>query len=134
MALDESDKEWIMQQIRQTTQYSSRLLGDTPTDANQFVPKKYLNATLFCGATGTNSDFLPPGWSASSGGAFTTITHNLGTLGYSVATIPYATGFNRDYTTIICDRSVNSFQVEQILSGSDSAVGFFFILVKNINT
>lgn len=79
--------------IKQTVQnlYSVKMVGDTPTDANQLVPKKYVDAhqgtTIYTGSINADGTALslPTGWTSVVGGTSAyTVTHNLNTTDYIV--------------------------------------------------
>lgn len=132
MALEEIDKQWIERKIKENTQFSQRILGDRPTDANQLVNKRYVNSYVLYGEIngGGTAVFLPTGWtSVGNAAGLVTVTHNLGTSNYGVIATAAATGFDRDFVCNISNRSNNSFQVETILSGSDTYANFFFVLI-----
>lgn len=112
--LEDLDKDWILQKIRESTQFSSRVVGDTPTDANQLVPKKYVDGRIasivgtYGGKVNSNgtSAGLPTGWSSTSTGTGQyQVTHNLGTTSYATSAM-VQNGNQR--TVFIADLSANT--------------------------
>lgn len=89
--MEESDKKEIQRMVDLSVEASySKRVGDTPTDALQLVPKKYVDDIVggsYAGYVNENliGNILPTGWSATNPTLGTyTITHNLGTTSYSV--------------------------------------------------
>lgn len=56
--LEQQDKDWVDSKIRESLQFSQRNVGDTPTDANQFVPKKYCDTKGASSVFGAKGDLL----------------------------------------------------------------------------
>lgn len=131
--------------------FSTRKLGDTPTDNIQLTPKKYVDFTISSAIAGVSSvasavvfpGFVesnaagtpfPAGWSVvrNSGGNYT-VTHNLNTTAYSVVvTVKSALAITIGN---INDKSANTFGVvffKQTAATTWSATDtdFFFELSK----
>lgn len=137
MALDDNDKSWIEQQLRgNIPQYSERVLGDFPTDANQLVPKKYLDNRYFSGQleAGGVAVYLPTGWTSNGSGSTNnpTITHNLNTTAYDVVPAVFSQNgvIDNSYAAVIYDKSANSFTIQNTVNGVRNTLANFFILIK----
>ncbi len=132
--LEDNDKEWIISQIKANTQYSQRILGDTPTDANQLTPKKYVTKYVLYGAvSGPNGTYLPDGWTATSVGlGLMNVNHTLGTTDFGVLATPYTTGFDRSFTILVSALTATVFQINTVnaATGLNADVGFFFVTIK----
>jgi len=133
--LTQEDKDWVNQKITAQTQYSSRVVGDTPTDALQLVPKKYLNSRFFSGqvtALGAAVS-LPTGWTSAAGGdGQAVITHNINTTAYDVVPAVYTENgvIDNGYAAVIYDKSANSFTIQNTVNGVRNTLANFFILIK----
>lgn len=84
----EEIKKLVDDKIDEALVLASKKVGDTPTDANQLVPKKYVDARVYGGtvlSAGQPGPKFPTGWSSAliSTGTFE-VTHNLGSSVYSV--------------------------------------------------
>jgi len=87
--IDERDKEQIKRMISLELHQSYRKkVGDTPTDALQLVPKKYVDSLITPGSfasDGTASAYFPSSWAVAKTSTGTyEVTHNFGTTAYSV--------------------------------------------------
>ncbi len=132
--LNYDDKREINKMIDLATGKTfDKRIGDTPTDANQLVPKKYVDSLSF-GKTGlvtsagaTGSPF-PTGWTATrtAQGRYQ-VTHNLNSTNYVVLVSLAGTSF---YIMTVFARNLNDFQVRIVDTASafqDS--DFYFVLI-----
>lgn len=134
------EKDEIVQLIKETgtAMFGSKQVGDTPTDANQLTPKKYVDGLIpFSGHVQSNGSAisLPDGWTSSkiSTGLYE-VTHNLGTTAYAVVACGDTTGtVDNDRTTCIEVFAANTFRVINMSTtfGGVEDGAFFFILIKS---
>ena len=136
--MEEADRREVQEMIdRSTTENFMRKIGDTPTDANQLIPKKYVDTLLYCGALQTGGaspySFLPTGWTASYSPTGTCIvTHNLNITGNYVVMVTLQ-GFDAgSQTTFSNVKYINPNTFEVSLHTGAIAVNapFFFILMR----
>lgn len=121
----------LKQLIDQSVKFAQRKVGDTPTDDNQLVPKKYCDTRSFGGqvASDGTATALPTGWTSSKPGTGQyTVTHNLGTTSYGVA----ALAIDANWRTINCSAiTANSFSViTWNATPANADLPFTFVLTK----
>ncbi len=88
--------------------------GDTPVDANQLTPKKYVDSKGYAGhinSDGTVGIPFPAGWTCiTPSTAQYRITHNLNTTNYSVVTGTFYDGSNIQ-TAVVNNVTSTSFEI-----------------------
>lgn len=132
--MDTETKKEIQAMIDAEMKFSNRKVGDTPTDANQLVPKNYVDSKIYAGFVnldGSSGLPFPTGWTSAnlSSGAYR-ITHNLGTTNYSVvATLNYLNDGNLR-VALLALKTSTTFDIELFGfgSGSNSNGAFSFAL------
>lgn len=129
---EEQVKKMIDESVKKATAFSTVKYGDTPTDALQLVPKKYvdnLSATIYSGFVNLNgtAGSLPTGWTSSTTGTGQyTVTHNLNSALYTCVAISSAT---------VCFAVLNAINVNDVQlkflndTGSLTDCKFYFILI-----
>ena len=93
--MNDEIQKGIDESIAKAMQFSTKKYGDTPTDALQLTPKKYVDGNKgttvyrgFVNSDGTAGN-LPAGWtSAHTGTGQYTVEHDLLTAGYSMVITP----------------------------------------------
>lgn len=136
------EKEEIVQLIKDTgtAMFGSKQVGDTPVEANQLTPKKYVDSQFgkinsgYVSAAGVGV-ILPSGWSSSkiSTGLYE-VTHNIGSANYVVVATADTSGTtDNDRTTCIEVYAANTFRVINMSStfGGVEDGPFFFILKQH---
>lgn len=133
-------KEMVETAIKEAMAFSTPKYGDTPTDAIQLVPKKYVDGeiaqirvakigSLSSTGDGSAGAVFPSGWtSAKNSTGDYTITHNLGTTDYTVV----ATSLN-DYTVMeILTQNSNNVNIRSFVTTTGALIdsGFNFILIQ----
>lgn len=126
------NKDEIIELIKQTVQhlFGTRMVGDTPTDANQLTPKKYVDANKVNAglviSDGTAGTPMPTGWTTSrtAAGRYL-VTHNLGTTSY----VPITTA-DQSNVCVPVTRDANSFNVYcySIATAAFNDSDFYFLL------
>lgn len=133
--MQETDKQEIQKMIdlaiERAMLFSTRKLGDTPTDALQLANKKYVDDRVMFGhvnADGT-STILPTGWTSSKTATGTyLITHNLNSTAYGVVATPLFASDSR-MTAVVLYQNANDFTINTIFTVStDTDNPFFFIV------
>lgn len=79
--------EMIAVAIKQAAAFATPKYGDTPTDALQLTPKKYVDTEIPYFGHVDNAGtavILPTGWTSSVSLGLYTVTHNLGVSNYAV--------------------------------------------------
>lgn len=101
----------VQEMINEATGFQSEKYGDTPTDANQLVPKKYVDQ---------QTDFFSQAGSINSGVSTKVISHGLGGVPtvygvsptsdwyYSPTTTTYSVGITVDATNITLNKTPNN--------------------------
>lgn len=119
----ETIQKMIDASISDAMSFATKKYGDTPTDALQLVPKKYVDGRgiSYAGAFSTSAAILSPfptGWSVNKTGTGKyTVTHNLGATNYVVVVLPINYAANVDNVCItIPTRGANSFTIEVVQS------------------
>lgn len=130
------DKQDIQRLIDSRLQYSTRKVGDTPTDALQLVPKKYVDARALVGTVinGVKGPIFPVGWTVTHiGTAQYSIVHNLGISNISVVAMQRWDHVQRIHVGTVNDIDENSFQLWwwDISGGGNQDVDFDFIFSTN---
>lgn len=104
----------ISDAVEKATSFSTKKIGDTPTDAIQLVPKQYCDANSsgyigMVNADGTAGTPFPTGWTSTqtATGRYQ-IDHNLGTTDYVVVATIAGNSF---VLLTVFDRNTNDFQV-----------------------
>lgn len=124
--------------ITNAFQFGKAKYGDTPTDANQLVNKRYVdNQAIGYGglvnANGTAGALFPKGWSVSKIGNGTyKITHNLNTTNYVIMTNPTFPGNLIEDSTNVYAQNANDCTI-QISNTSAEDRAFYFLLLKTTN-
>lgn len=122
----------INQQIAKQSAFATDKYGDTPTDANQLVPKKYVDTrTPYIGVVtsgGSAGAFFPPGWTVGVVGTLYTITHNLGTSNYAF----FGTSITSAAFPRLISPSSTAFSVKLTdASGTDVNIDWNFAVIVN---
>lgn len=141
--LEETDIQLIKELITDATEaaslFSTKKVGDTPTDALQLVPKKYLDTKYYQGfitAFGVVG-FLPPGWTVTqTGTGLYEVFHHLGTDQYAVVVTPiYRAALDPGARGAFINtiHTATSFIVNTctVSDGADKDTDFFFFLAVN---
>lgn len=134
------ERDDVVQIIKETAKdmFGTKIVGDTPTDANQLVPKQYVDGRINMGhvaANGTGS-LLPTNWtSVKTATGVYTVTHNIGDSNYVVLLTPdvSADQANNVIISVIFDYGSAAFKANLInVVGpvADKDMAFFFMLVK----
>lgn len=135
MAIDPEMQDFVQEKVDQYGSFKNSKLGDTPTDALQLTPKKYVDGRVTGGSVnsdGTSGTPFPTGWSSSrlNVGRYQ-ITHTLGTNNYAVTTNPTVNFLSNSITA----KTSTTFNVS-ILDPSTGVHGFvdspFYFIVVNI--
>lgn len=138
--MDENQiKTLIAQEVGK--QFSNKMVGDTPNDALQLIPRKYIDGKFFAGRVNANgtSIFLPTGWTSQVANTSEyTITHNLGTTNYAFVVLAdsvasFAGNTGPVLVTIdVTSPQANSFSFATFRwdTGQAIAAPFLFILTK----
>lgn len=116
----------IDSKIQEALAFSANKLGDTPTDALQLTPKKYVDAgdlaaKVYRGhvSNAGSGTLLPTGWTSSVTSTLYTITHNLGISDYAVTVTARADANSGNPAADIC------FPVIGATSSNSFTVAFF---------
>lgn len=137
--MDEDKVKKLIQQ-EMGKQFSTRIVGDTPTDALQLAPKKYVNNYVFYGAgngDGTAA-YFPTGWTVqrtpigASNGNYQ-ITHNLNTTKYGVVATADNTGlFGAGQVACVNTVTSTTFIIQTVRSdnGVNTDSPYFFVVIK----
>lgn len=125
--------------IKSALSFAAKQFGDTPTDANQLVPKKYVDGKVFPGQVDTNGSglLLPANWTSSQlGTGQYRVTHNLGisATSYSVVVTPFGIDVASDFVVFtVSAQTTTTFDVGFVQCNSVTVrvnTPFNFNLVK----
>ena len=140
--MDPNLTQQIQQMIDTTLKnsFAQKRIGDSPTDALQLAPKKYVDSRVFTGQV--KSDVagtpFPKGWSVNNGSTGNyTITHNLGTTNYSVSVTELTNGTPTPAIFNIYSNTTTSFVVNSIIQslsgGSWSSTNTDFMFTVTVS-